>query len=159
MGTVARMRGAALVIALVLLLIVTLLATTGVAVSTTELVMASNEQFRRAAEDAASAGVELAIARLVSAPVERTTPLEVAGGTAAGKYFARARLVAEATTLPGYSAGRFAGVLFEIDSTGESARHATDEQMQGVLRIVSREGVASFTQRGRGLAEYRGGKP
>ena len=55
-------RGAALVIGLVLLLILTLLAVTGMNTATTELVMAGNEQYRRAAAMAATAGIEEAIA-------------------------------------------------------------------------------------------------
>src|SRR5512147_2480602 len=66
-GGRAHSRGVALVIALVLLLLVTLLATTGMAVSIADLVMAGNEQFHRRAADAASAGVEAAVAQLAKA--------------------------------------------------------------------------------------------
>ena len=68
-------RGTVLVIALVLLLIVTLLATTGMAMSTAEFVMAGNEQFHRKAMDAASAGVETVIARL---PAQRASMVVIA---------------------------------------------------------------------------------
>src|SRR5262249_37177140 len=57
-------RGAALVIVLALLTILGLLAVTSMSMGAAELAMAGNEQYRRAASDAASAGIELAIARV-----------------------------------------------------------------------------------------------
>jgi hypothetical protein len=57
-------RGAALVIALILLVILTLLAVTGMRMSVAELTMAGNEQFRHQASAASSAGIEVAIARV-----------------------------------------------------------------------------------------------
>ena len=43
----ARQRGAALVIGLILLLVLTLLAVTGMNTASTELIMAGNEQYRQ----------------------------------------------------------------------------------------------------------------
>jgi Tfp pilus assembly protein PilX len=146
-----KSRGAGLIIAMILLLIVTLLATTGMMMSTAEMVMAGNEQFHRQAADAASGGVEAALARLSSMPMDRDSSLTLADATASGEYIANARFAGEASSVPGFSAGRFSAVHFEIESTGQAARHAGDEQFQGVMVIRSRGAVATFVRRGGGL--------
>lgn len=146
-----KSRGVALVIALVLLLIVTLLATTGIMVSISELVMAGNEQFHRMATDAASAGVEAAIARLSARPAS-TSVVTAVDETASGDYIATARYVGEESNVPAFSAEKFAGLHFEIESTGQSARNATDEQLQGVMILVPHSAADTFTQMAGGLA-------
>jgi hypothetical protein len=146
-------RGTVLVIALVLLLIITLLATTGMAMSTAEFVMAGNEQFHRKAIDAASAGVETVIARLPSESPEQRAFIEAVGSTAAGDYLADVRFVGEEASLSGFSADKFVGLHFDIDSTGGSARNATDAQVQGVLVIESTEGARTLRKLGTGLTE------
>jgi len=146
-------RGAVLVIALVLLLIVTLLATTGMAMSTAEFVMAGNEQFHRKAIDAASAGVETVIARLPAESPERRALIEAVGSTAAGDYLAEVRFMGEEASLAGFSADKFVGLHFDIDSTGGSARNATDAQVQGVLVIEATAGARTYTRLGTGLTE------
>jgi hypothetical protein len=153
-----RHRGAVLVVALVLLLIITLLATTGMAMSTAELVMAGNEQFHRKAADAASAGVETVIARLAARSPERSAALTSAGTTAAGDYVASARFVGEESNLSGFSAEKFTGLHFDIESSGGSARNASDAQVQGVLVIESQGASQTFTRIGGGLAAG-GGRP
>lgn len=134
-------RGAALVIGLVLLLILTLLAITGMNTATTELVMAGNEQFRRAAVMAASAGIEEAIADVGVVPTAPgaapTQVQDVPFGVAGTDRFSTAtRYVGEETGLPQSSVDRFIGLHFEIDSTGASARNARDRQVQGVFVIA-----------------------
>jgi type IV pilus assembly protein PilX len=59
----ARQQGAALVIGLILLLVLTLLAITGMSVATLELRMAGNEQYQERAFQAAEAGLERAISQ------------------------------------------------------------------------------------------------
>src|SRR6476620_7809413 len=61
MKTTDKQRGAARIVGLMMLVVVTLLAVTAVSTSSTELVMAGNEQFRDRAFQAAEAGVESAI--------------------------------------------------------------------------------------------------
>ncbi len=149
---IERHRGAALVIALALLLIVTLLATAGMAVSTAEFVMAGNEQFHRNAVDAASAGIEAAIARLAASETDRRAVLSADGQTVSGDYDANGRFVGEEVNLPGFSAEKFNAVHFEIDSSGASARNARDRQFQGVMVIESQGATETFTRIGSGLA-------
>jgi hypothetical protein len=144
-------RGAVLVIALVLLLIVTLLATTGMAMSIAEFVMAGNEQFHRKAIDAASAGVETAIARLSASSPDRRASVKASGVTAAGDFIASVKDVGVETNLGGFSAEKFIGRHFEISSDGAAARNASDAQIQGVLVIEAAAGTSTFTRIGEGL--------
>jgi type II secretory pathway component PulK len=145
-------RGAVLVIALVLLLIVTLLATTGMAMSITEFVMAGNEQFHRKAIDAASAGVETVIARLVTSPPEQRASVSASGATAAGEFIASVKDVGAESNLTGFSSEKFIGRHFDINSEGASVRNASDAQIQGVLVIEAVAGTSTFTRIGDGLA-------
>jgi Tfp pilus assembly protein PilX len=144
-------RGAALVIALALLLIVTLLATAGMAVSTAEFVMAGNEQFHRNAIDSASAGVEVAIARLAASETHRHAAVSAEGQTVSGDYVAHVRFAGEEANLPGFSAEKFSALHFEIDSSGASARSARDRQFQGVMVIESQGATQTFTRAGDGF--------
>ena len=143
-------RGAALVIALLLLTILTLLAITGMRTSVAELWMAGSEQFHRKAVEAASAGVEAAIARLRAtggAGVEAT----IDGESADAPYTATLRRAGTEAALPGSSAEKFVGEHFEIESTGAAARGALEVQVQGVLVISPANGVRSFRSVGTGL--------
>jgi Tfp pilus assembly protein PilX len=143
-STLVKSKGVALVIALILLLIVTLLATTAMGISIAEIVMAGNEQFHRQATDAASAGVEAAIAQLAASAMDRNTSITTADTTASGDYVASARYVGESASVPGFSAGKFSARHFEIESTGGAARHASDEQLQGVMIVSSKDAVETF---------------
>ncbi len=149
-------KGTALIIALILLLIVTLLATTAMGISIAEVVMAGNEQFHRQAMDAASAGVEAAVAQLAASPMDPSTSITTADTTASGDYVASARYVGESTGVAGFSAGKFSALHFEIESTGSAARNASDEQFQGVMIVSSRDAVETFEQKEDGLT---GGAP
>ncbi len=150
-------RGAALVIALILLVILTLLAVTGMRMSVAELTMAGNEQFRHKASAASSAGIEVAIARVsarggpASAGVERIGPVGV-GEPRRDSYTVSVRYTGRETSLPGSSAEKFSGDQFEIESVGASSRNARDVQLQGVMVISPAGGVKSFQRTGSGLA-------
>jgi Tfp pilus assembly protein PilX len=149
-------RGVALVIALVLLVIVTLLATTGMRMSIAELWMAGNEQFHRKAVDAASAGLEATVARFraqgaLAASQEDGGPTAI-GDPASDSYSVSMRYTGREASLPGSSVGELVADHFEIESTGASARGARDVQIQGVMVVSTANGVASFSRLGAGLA-------
>lgn len=151
-------QGAALVIGLVLLLVLTLLAVTGMNTATTELVMAGNEQYRRAASLAASAGIEEAIADIGGVPtVPGAAPTVVSdaptGNVAIDTYTTATRYAGEESGLPQSSVDKFVGLHFEIDSTGRSARNARDRQVQGVFVVAGAAGSGggSVGQIGGGL--------
>lgn len=135
-----RERGAALVIGLIMLLILTILAFTGVNTATTELAMASNEQFRRNAADASAAGIEESIASLdlvgTTPGSAATLPEAVLGDNEATTYTSVTRYVGDEAGVPQSSADKFIGLHYEIASTGTSARNARDSQTQGVIVIT-----------------------
>jgi type IV pilus assembly protein PilX len=123
-------RGAALVVGLMMLVIVTLLAVTAMGTATTELVMAGNEQFRERSFQAAEAGLEMAILK------SRTGDDDVPGDC--NEY-----LDSDDNAMPSqdqnpdtYSSrlsftgtnnlfGKATSVTFGIQSTGTSVRNAT----------------------------------
>ncbi|MEZ5499269.1 MAG: PilX N-terminal domain-containing pilus assembly protein [Steroidobacteraceae bacterium] len=153
-----RQSGAALVVGLVLLMILTLLAITGVNTSTTELIMAGNEQYHRAASEAAGAGIELAMGTLAAVPTSPGAAPTVAGPTAmpsspGDSFTTSTRYMGDETNLPQSSVNKFIGLHFQIDSSGTSARNAQDQQRQGVFVVSGNAGGAqnSFGQLGGGL--------
>jgi type II secretory pathway component PulK len=155
-GAKSVARGAALVIALLLLAILTLLAMSGMRMSIAELWMAGHEQFHRRASDAASAGIEASIARIHASGVAGA--VQPAGGAYAfgepptDSYTVSIRQTGRETSLPGSSVGKFSGEHFEIESVGTSSRGARDVQVQGVMVISSANGVTTFGGIGAGVA-------
>lgn len=147
----ASERGAVLVVALLLLTVFTLLAITAMRTSVAELWMAGGEQFHRRAVEAASAGVEVGIARLRASRGTSTGDVSSSGGTAGVGYAATIRRSGTEVTIPGSSAERFVGEHFEIESTGSAPRRARDVQVQGVMVISSSNGVRTFHRTGEGL--------
>ena len=146
----ASERGAALVIALLLLVILTLLATTGMRTSIAELWMAGSEQFHRAAVEAASAGVEAGIARLRATRGGVAGETMIDGGSGDTPYTATIRRAGTEASIPGSSAEKFVGEHFEIESTGAAPRGALDVQVQGVMVVSSTNGVHTFRRIGTG---------
>lgn len=150
-----KRRGVALVIALLLLAVLTVLASTGVRMSIGEVWMAGNEQFHLQAVDAASAGVETAVARISAAggvsPVPRGGLNQPVGS--ASEFTVSARRMAQESVLAGSSAGRITGEHVEIESVGTSSRGARDSQVQGVMIVSAANGLTRFSRIGAGLSE------
>lgn len=151
-------RGAALIIGLILLMVLTILAFTGVNGSVTELAMANNEQFRNNAVQAASTGIEQSIPRLGTLPtVPGGAPTVIAPtlltDSTTDRYTTRSRYVGQENNLPQSSADRFVGLHFVIDSDGSSARNAKDSQTQGVMVVAGTAdtGSQTFGRAGAGL--------
>jgi type IV pilus assembly protein PilX len=161
----SRQQGAALVVGLMLLLILTLLAVTGMNTATTELVMAGNEQYRNNASHAASTGIEEAIPAIgtvpttvgaapvsvPSTPMPGSDPAAVVAHTA-DTYSTSTQYAGEETGLPQSSANKFVGLHYVITSTGTSARGAKDVQSQGLM-VVAPAGSsgADYGRLGKGL--------
>lgn len=135
-------RGSALVVGLMLLSLVMLLALSGAGAARVELRLAHNERFRQNAVSAASAGIESAISRIVTASDPATLPANHAGDIDASLPGSRARY--ETTTrflgfglgLPQAPGGELAAAHFEILSTGHAARGAWDRQRALVMHVV-----------------------
>jgi type IV pilus assembly protein PilX len=157
-GSRHRQRGAALVIALLMLMILTILALSGINTATTELAMAGNEQYRRNAAQAATAGLEQAISRLGTVPTAAgvaptVIPPTLLPDSTSDRYSTSTRFIGDEQGLPQSSADKFIGLHFQIDSTGTSLRNANDGQVQGVMIVAASGsgGGSSFTQIGGGL--------
>jgi Tfp pilus assembly protein PilX len=133
-----RQHGAALVVGLLLLVVLTLLAIAGMNTASTELVMAGNEQFREGAFQAAEAGVEEQLPKLdaiapdTAAPVTTTKDLgNNTGYTTVSQYRGEG-------SVPG-SSTKFVGFYYDVQSTGTAKRNATALQTQGAY-IVNQSG-------------------
>ena len=154
-----RQSGAVLVIGLVLLLVLTVLATAGMQAATIELQLAGNAQYQQRAFRAAEAGIEQAIAAGAFTidpaatagqyvdptspeprPIPGTgTPIDACTGHVAGtdgrcEYFLRFDHATGVTPVPGTDPDAEAGLgayHFVIDAVGVSARGARSEHTQG----------------------------
>lgn len=129
-----RQRGAALVVGLILLLVLTLLAISGMNTATLELQMAGNAQYGQNAFQAAETGIE----RTMYSGSYNASPgseIPVDAPTDHFKAVMRYNEKNGATDIPegGYSMGvstGFKAYHFEITSTGTSARGATATHVQ-----------------------------
>ena len=133
-----RARGATLVVGLILISLVTLLGLAGAGSAHVEQVLAQNEQFRENAASAASAGIEIAISRIVTSPSPATVPTAVdepLPGTGA-RFEVRLRFAGIEPALPQAAGGNLVGAHFDIESTGFSARRAVDRQRANVMLVI-----------------------
>jgi len=144
----SQQRGAALVIGLLLLVVVTLLAVTAMNTAGVELVMAGNEQYRERAFQAADAGVEAAMATIDSVPQDTTgvTASNVAiTGLPTDKYTVRSLFKGYESNVA--NAGEdFVAVHYSITSTGQSLRNSSAVVEQGayVLTTAGNDGYVTW---------------
>jgi type IV pilus assembly protein PilX len=130
-----RQRGAALVVGLLLLVILTLLAISGMNTASTELVMAGNEQFRQRAFNSASAGIEQRLETLAKVNQSLDTPTVVTKTINGDEYTTSTLYKGDDTNIPDFSVGRFVGIHYQVLSTGKSKRDATTVHTQGAYVI------------------------
>ena len=133
----SRQRGTTLVVGLVLLALVTLLGLAGAATAHIETQLAHNEQFRENASSAASAGIEVAISRIVTTPEPASFTASAALPDIAARFEYEARFIGYDVALPQESGAHLAGAHFEIVSTGYSTRRAVDRQRAIVMRVAA----------------------
>jgi type IV pilus assembly protein PilX len=130
--------GAALVIGLILLLVVTILAVSGVVTATLELRMVSNYGAQETAFQTAEAGIEQGLANMpvsTSTVITRTFDNPSTGGTAAVEMSYEGES-SSPVTIEGYSLG--AGIQayhFEVRSTANEAGDAVSEHTQGFFIV------------------------
>jgi len=130
-----RQRGAALLVGLVLLLVMTILGVSAMSTATLELTMAGNAQAQEDAFQAAEAGIDLAISRGVFSTNEEMELGETSVGN--GSVTVKTRFV-ETTNVPDRAFSMGVGVggsvqafHFEIVATGKGPRGATSTHHQG----------------------------
>jgi Tfp pilus assembly protein PilX len=139
-----RSRGAALVVGLILLGLVTLLGLAGAGTAQVERRLAHNERFRENAGAAASAGIELAIGNILAAAVPAEVPARAEGfmPDSQDRYITTTRFSGLELALPQLEGGLLAAAHFEIVSTGYSSRRAIDRQRITVMRVVESRDAA-----------------
>ena len=130
--------GAALIVGLMLLVIVTLLAVTAMGTANTELVMAGNEQFRERAFQAAETGIEMAVRKSRSSDPDvpmtcgahfdtASTPMP---SQAQDAYSSRLDYVGSTPMVEETS--KATGVTFSVNSSGTSVRNAGSVHDAGI---------------------------
>lgn len=137
-------RGAALVIGLILLVIITLLAVVGMNISNSELASATSEQVRLRAFQAAETGVERGLIDLKTVstvsmapitdpvtPVENS-PINPATGLPQDAY-QTVRQFRGWSTVSANNSGSINAYHFTVVSTGSSARNAAAQNTQGAF--------------------------
>lgn len=144
----SRQRGAALIVGLLLLVILTLLAISGMNSASTELIMAGNEQYRTKAFNNSWAGIEQALQDLPSAKMDKATPTTgtqtaVTGGDAKDFFQNSTQYWGDESNVAGFSSGRFAAYHFEIAATGTATRDSTSVQNQGAY-VIQRSDASTF---------------
>lgn len=128
----SRQNGAALVVGLILLMVLTLLAISGMNTATLELQMAGNFQYSQSAFEAAEVGIERAMQTAVpNTAATPTVPPTAVPGSAVDEYetVTRFQLPNGVTAVPngGFSMAEgvgFSAYHFDVTSTGISARNA-----------------------------------
>lgn len=140
-------RGAALVVGMLLLLVLTLLAISGMNTASLELAMAGNMQYHENAFQAAEAGVEQALVLGNFNPGEPAQRLPETDGETTpipdtddrDSFFATITPQLGGAAQPaiwGASWDSFATFHFEVQSNGASARNAVATTVQGVAVIA-----------------------
>ncbi len=131
-----RQTGAALVICLMLLSVLTLLATSTLGTAAIALALAGNDQYQTRAFEAAEAGIERAIAVIAAGGATPGTIASTIAGTLASgdSYEAVIRMRGTTAPPPGYL-DTFTAEHFEIESTGTSLRDAQTTLVQGLFRV------------------------
>jgi Tfp pilus assembly protein PilX len=130
-------RGAALVIGLILLAVITLLAVVGMNIANSELRSATSEQLRLRAFNAAESGLEQRFQTFAVDAVTSSTPIvgptvavvssatNVSTGAATDHFRVTTTYHGEGSMISRYSVNTFAGFHFSVESAGTSARSAS----------------------------------
>ena len=133
-------RGAALVVGLVLLLVLTILGISTLRTASLELLMAGNTQFKDNAFQLAESGIESELARIRVTPGsvvpvpnwEQTIgPLPITELN--GETTVTVRYLNEGTLSTCGSVGTFAAYHFEVEADGDAERDAESTQSQGMF--------------------------
>lgn len=129
-----RQEGAALVVALVLLMILTLMGTAGMRTATLELQMAGNYQYSQLAFQAAESAIKAEMnAAGFSTSLDRTTVYSYPTANPVAQVTARTVYSATgAVPAGGFSLGAsFVAYHFEVQAVATSQRNAGSSQVQG----------------------------
>lgn len=142
---VRKQRGAALVIGLLMLLILTMLAISGMNSASVEFIMAGNEQYHQNAFQAAETGIAQAVAtgtynpgiaatQTVAAPVVNSTT-----DTYSAVISRQLNGAPQSAMMWVGNLNTFSSYHFEIQSTGNSVRNGVATNTQGVVIIAQKD--------------------
>lgn len=150
-----RQRGAALIVGLILLTVLTALAISAMRTATLNLTISGNAQFRENAFQIAESGLQATLREVEAAVIDldavpacpaATRPwsaTDLPWGEAVempqmrGRYQTRVCLEGATTDLPGTSIGRFTQLHYRIESRGRTdQRNAEAVHAQGLVRLV-----------------------
>lgn len=135
-----RQSGAALIVGLLLLLVLTVLAVSGMNTTSLNLIMAGNEQYSQNAFQAAESGIEAAISKNDFNPDPNIVPqqrtLDLGGNTSYRSTTTPQLMGMSQPALPGSSLDAFSTYHFEIDSSGTSSRGAVARNVQALAVIA-----------------------
>lgn len=134
-----RQNGAALIVGLLLLMVLTLLAISGMNTASLELVMAGNTQYHQNAFQAAEGGIEHTIAIAALNPAGGVVGPTTIPFTAPDRAVTTVTPQMNGQALPaiwGTSWDSFSTYHFEIRSQGVSARNARAENVQAIAVVA-----------------------
>jgi Tfp pilus assembly protein PilX len=145
----SRQRGAALIIGMILLAIITLLAVVGMNVSTSELQAASAEQLRVRAVQAAEVGIERGV--IVEMPqinndecVDKNIPTaQVLGGDPNDRYTLTGRFRGEIQLTDDFSQD-YSSFHYSVISIGTAPRNTRRQHVQGAYFVNNTGNQQSF---------------
>ncbi len=139
-----KQRGAALVVGLIMMMVLTLLAVSGMNTATTELALANNNQYFENAFQAAESGLEEALSRPdtdwdttaagVTIPKRYVTPTSEVETTVTFRNTGPVLEVDRPSSLNAFQAWHF-----DARSVGESTRGAESRHRQGFYNIAPRQ--------------------
>lgn len=137
-----KQRGAALVVGLLLLVVLTLLAIAGMNTASTELVMAGNEQFREGAAQAAETGIEQQLLFLREIPPDSTASvpkdnIDLGNGTT----YSTVSTPRGSGPVPGSNVNKIVGYFYDVQSTGRGSRNSVSVQTQGAYVVTNADGT------------------
>jgi len=142
--SIEQQRGAALVVGMVLLLVLTLLAVAGMNTASLEFMMAGNQQYRSRAFEASEAGIQVAFAQGNLNPANPQVFTNTMG-TGNESYRAVVSAVTDGFGNPvtsflaqsGYDVSSFGTYQFVIQSTGTSSRNSTAVHTQELYTLAN----------------------
>ena len=139
----AHQTGAALIVGLVLLMVLTILAISTMRTASLELMMAGNTQFRENAFQAAQSGIQATLGtireqnatnlRASDGWTQDIAPQDIQMGRMQGSYSGQIVYLGETPAWGGYSPSDYSFLHYRIDITGNAAqRGARSIQSQGI---------------------------
>lgn len=147
-----RQHGAALIIGMILLAIITLLAVVGMNISNSELAAANSEQLRTRAFNASESGIESGTGEMMeieTSTVNQTTDVvgaavAIEGAPDTDTFELRSRYRGDSQLTDTFGKG-YTSFHFSTISRGTSARNTVVDHVQGAYMINSTGGQDTFT--------------